>query len=338
MKITIPPLKKGEPININIDMHNKITVSDLTSPEGQKKVINRIAEQFAYAIGITKGVNKEIEKLEQQQRLYEWSKLYPKPTFPATPPQLLRRGSAESKVLGNALKELYKTQMYDSELFDAFIRGTQENKEQQKRETKERNESQKTETSSTMPTVYADPKDTYSLREEEKISNAEYIYEYLKARGWTTQAICGLLGNIERESHLNPASYEIPNNVNRGYGLVQWTSAEDFFEEVGVDKKIIDDMALENPQSLMDLQLDFIVDTSLPSADNSIKRWYPSLVGNRDTPYIMEFNEYINSTKNPRDLAKVFNSHYERSDDDAVQLKERADNAEKWYHYFNERE
>ena len=31
-------------------------------------------------------------------------------------------------------------------------------------------------------------------------SNAKYIYNFFRAKGWTVQAICGMLGNMQGES------------------------------------------------------------------------------------------------------------------------------------------
>ena len=35
---------------------------------------------------------------------------------------------------------------------------------------------------------------------EDIYSNAEYIFEFFRLRGWTTQAICGMLGNMQGDS------------------------------------------------------------------------------------------------------------------------------------------
>lgn len=62
-----------------------------------------------------------------------------------------------------------------------------------------------------------------SLTEGRKEANARYIYDYLHGYGWTKEAICGLLGNIQQESQLNPGAWEVMDRTDRGYGLVQWT-------------------------------------------------------------------------------------------------------------------
>lgn len=53
--------------------------------------------------------------------------------------------------------------------------------------------------------------------------NARLFYNYFKARGWSINAICAMLGNIETESYINPGVWQSYNPYAGGYGLVQWT-------------------------------------------------------------------------------------------------------------------
>lgn len=55
--------------------------------------------------------------------------------------------------------------------------------------------------------------------------NANYILSYLTGQGWTRNAICGILGNMQSESTINPGIWEglNSNNPSGGFGLVQWT-------------------------------------------------------------------------------------------------------------------
>ncbi|SLN00286.1 Phage peptidoglycan binding endopeptidase [Brachybacterium faecium] len=56
--------------------------------------------------------------------------------------------------------------------------------------------------------------------EQEK--NAWEIWVFLKDRGWSEQAVAGVLGNMEQESGIMPDISE--GGGGPGYGLVQWTS------------------------------------------------------------------------------------------------------------------
>ena len=55
--------------------------------------------------------------------------------------------------------------------------------------------------------------------------NAQYILNYLMARGWSKEAVCAMLGNMQSESTINPGIWQglDSSRVDLGYGLVQWT-------------------------------------------------------------------------------------------------------------------
>lgn len=56
----------------------------------------------------------------------------------------------------------------------------------------------------------------------EQINNATEVYNYMRARGATVEAICGLLGNMTHESGLNPGCKQT-SSTSSGWGLIQWT-------------------------------------------------------------------------------------------------------------------
>ena len=78
-----------------------------------------------------------------------------------------------------------------------------------------------------MPNYY-NPFNT-PLTTEQKETNAQFVWSYLGARGWTLDAVSGLLGNMEAESTINPNRVETvaidrwPNWGNYGFGSAQWT-------------------------------------------------------------------------------------------------------------------
>lgn len=78
------------------------------------------------------------------------------------------------------------------------------------------------------------------LTREEMTVNAKYVYRYLSKRGWTLNAICAMLGNMETESTINPGIWQNldEGNTALGYGLVQWTPATKYLDwcaENGLD-------------------------------------------------------------------------------------------------------
>jgi hypothetical protein len=147
---------------------------------------------------------------------------------------------------------------------------------------------------------------TYS----EMTTNSKYIFDFLKAKGWTLQAICGMLGNFNIESHMNPSrwqnGYKTPSN---GYGIAQWTPSTKYTtwaSNNGLKK------------GNMDSQLKRI----LYEVNHPSEQW-----GNKID---MSFSDYIHSTQSAYDLAKVWFYNYEQpSSTDTLTRRRRY--ARGWY-------
>ena len=62
---------------------------------------------------------------------------------------------------------------------------------------------------------------TLASKANPNYTNAKEIYNFFISKGWTVNAICGMLGNMHWESDgLEPDINEMGGG---GYGLVQWT-------------------------------------------------------------------------------------------------------------------
>lgn len=74
----------------------------------------------------------------------------------------------------------------------------------------------------------------YWISWEQACHNARIIASTLCAEGWTINAVCGMLGNMWCESHVNPGIWQgcIEGNLGGGFGLVQWTPATKYFNWV----------------------------------------------------------------------------------------------------------
>jgi len=174
------------------------------------------------------------------------------------------------------------------------------------------------------------------LEWEQMKANAEYIYNYFDSKGWTAEAICGLLGNIFKESKMNPGIWQKWNNIEYGYGLVQCSPAREYIEVyAGLSKESVNVLAQNDPLKLMNSELQYFED----SLNN---RWLP---GNAQKQYnklplssgisgYMTYEEYSKSAYKIRDMTLIFQACYERSGDNAEQLQERIAAAELWYDYF----
>ncbi|MBQ6806244.1 MAG: hypothetical protein IJO97_02285 [Lachnospiraceae bacterium] len=171
------------------------------------------------------------------------------------------------------------------------------------------------------------------LPDEQQTANVEYIYDYLRQEGWSKEAICGALGNINEESHFNPGVWQDAENIYLGYGLTQWDDGADFLAWAGLDAETANYIANNSPQRLMDKELEFLLITCNPNTTDTQCRWYGTLGYN--SPYDMSFEEYKVSTHSVGDLALVFHGSYERSADGEKGLSERIAAAEAWYEYFN---
>lgn len=128
---------------------------------------------------------------------------------------------------------------------------------------------------------------------DEMTVNAQEIMNQLTSRGWTKNAVAGMLGNMQTESTINPGVWEsLSPNVNNGYGLVQWTPATKLIswaESEGLD------------YTSGDAQLQRI---DWEVANN--QQWIAT------SQYQMSFQEFKVSTLTPEYLAQVFIRNYER--------------------------
>lgn len=163
----------------------------------------------------------------------------------------------------------------------------------------------------TVPTPIS--KNAY-LTESEMQNNAIYIYWYLSQRGFTLNAIAGMLGNMQTESTINPGLWEsLTENLENGYGLTQWTPATkylDWCEENGLEP------------SDMDSALRRII----YELENGLQ-YYPT------DSYPETFAEFAKSTKSPTYLAMAFLANYERPAEPIQPI--RGTHAEYWYTYLS---
>ena len=152
------------------------------------------------------------------------------------------------------------------------------------------------------------------LTESHMQGNALEVYNFFSARGWTLNAIAGMLGNMERESNINPGLWQSLNygNYSGGYGLVQWTPATNYT-----------DWASANGYSITDPQGQMIwIDTVTVSSG----QWIAT------SEYNLSFDAFKTSTQSPEWLASAFLKNFERAGVEAED--ERRSDARKWYDYL----
>ena len=82
---------------------------------------------------------------------------------------------------------------------------------------------------------YAKPSGGYSMSSTEGTSNILEIAALYRARGYTDEAIAGVLGNMNAESAFNPWRWQSDVvNYSGGYGLYQYTPARGYINLTGV--------------------------------------------------------------------------------------------------------
>lgn len=145
-------------------------------------------------------------------------------------------------------------------------------------------------------------------------SNAKYIYDYLVGRGFTPQSVCGMLGNFQAESSIDPTVWEYgcPEwGPETGYGIAQWTPASKLYNWCVANG--YDYTTLEGQCARLYYEM-----TNLNAGQYNPTYSYP-----------MTAEEYIHSTESPYDLAMVFLANYENPAD--PNQPQRGDYAQQWY-------
>ena len=136
-------------------------------------------------------------------------------------------------------------------------------------------------------------------------TNALYICKYFLDKGWTMNAIAGILGNLEHESWINPGVTELGGS---GFGLVQWTPPTKFTN--WCDK--------QSPKLAHD-----DVDSQLARIEweRTNNQQYSAITSSTWDPYWYHykpvfgptsFNEFATSTDTPFNLACAFLYNYEK--------------------------
>lgn len=152
--------------------------------------------------------------------------------------------------------------------------------------------------------------------EQEQV-NALFVARYLISRGWTLNAIAGMLGNMQTESNINPGIWQNLDayNYSLGFGIVQWTPATKYIDWANARGYTIGSMEAQ----LTRLQYEM---------DNHIQ-YYPT------SAYPLTFAQFKVSTNTPEWLAQAFLLNYERPADQTQ--PQRSTQARYWYDYLKPR-
>lgn len=150
------------------------------------------------------------------------------------------------------------------------------------------------------------------LNDEEMLNNAQIVQEYGLASGWTPNAICAILGNMQTESTINPGVWQDLIPYSGGYGLVQWTPYTKYSNWAGIGWQNNGEKQLE--------RIDY-------EAANNIQWFYNSEIG-QAPPY--PFSAFLaNDTTPIATMANYFLWFYEHPANPIQPA--RAEQALAWY-------
>lgn len=164
---------------------------------------------------------------------------------------------------------------------------------------------------------------TRALTEDESKQNWLAFWSFFKEKGWTANAVAGILGNSYYESTVNPNRWQgdIPYAEpvsSQGYGLVQWTpwtKITEWLQEKGYwpDVSKFGQGECERIQWEMENSQQWIATTTYPES----------------------FSDFSKSTKDPYTLAIEFLANYERPAD--PNQPQRGTKAQEIYNYIKDK-
>ena len=145
----------------------------------------------------------------------------------------------------------------------------------------------------------------------EMTANATYIYNYFKSRGWTKNAICAMLGNMQRESTINPGLWQNldAGNTSLGLGLVQWTPATKLINWCNDNNLSYTNITAQCQRIIYEL--------------NNNLQWIAT------SNYPETFKQFTKSTKSINYLTYAFLKNYERAGVEAA--NQRVQHANHWF-------
>lgn len=168
------------------------------------------------------------------------------------------------------------------------------------------------------------PEQTRALTLEEMQNNAKCFYGYMNIMyGMTLNACCGILGNAQSESTINPNRWQGDDPYHQppdswGFGLVQWTpytKIVEWLQQLGVWET--DYIGYGNGECQ---RLKWELDNN--------QQWIAT------TQYPISFQEFWTSTDDAGTLALTFLANYERPYD--PNQPTRATQAREWYEYLKD--
>lgn len=175
-----------------------------------------------------------------------------------------------------------------------------------------------------------------ALTREQMQVNAKWIASFFLDKGWTINAIAGMMGNFEAESTINPARWE--NNTdyraqgvsNKGFGLAQWTPWSKYINWCSANG--LTEYHIRS--ACHRIYAEFVSPGSLSGYGDG--QYFPT------SEFDVSRDEFIHSTMSAGELAKIFVRNYERpysvlygtAAEKQATYDKRASMASTWYAYL----
>lgn len=165
----------------------------------------------------------------------------------------------------------------------------------------------------------------FTVHGTEQNTNALFIASYLRGKGWTDNAIAGILGNMQSESGINPGAYYGYSDFSAvSFGIVQWdpTSKYQNWHDDRYPGIIYEHLGCQLERILYELEEGI--------------QYY------KTDKFPLTFREFSTSNETPGYLAKAFVRNYERpasilygtAEEQEATYSQRANQANYWYEYI----
>ena len=180
----------------------------------------------------------------------------------------------------------------------------------------------------------------FSKTSDEAFGNAMMTWGVLHKKGWTLNAVCGVLGNIHSESGYNPWRWEGDdvrstsnyNSPRKGYGLPQFTETN-----IHNSVKYIDDPRAKKLYGFGPNFTDREGSQNDGTAQLLFIDAYADYYINSKYGHNVTYEEYKVSEADSGYLAVVWLSNYERPAEEQywATMSTRRENAQYWYNRLN---
>ena len=183
-----------------------------------------------------------------------------------------------------------------------------------------------------------------ALSTSEMETNARYIVNFFRGKGWTDNCIAGMLGNFQAESTINPARWE--NNTdyraqginNKGFGLAQWTPWRKYTQ--WCEDKGHTEWHMYTACHRIWTEFENVSELTANTDRYGGGQYYPN--GSEGGNFGLTRSQFIKSTLSARELAVVFVRNYERpgsvlngtEEQKQATFDKRGDNAERWWTFI----